>query len=671
MIPRMGRCVPFIATVTVHGIRFIAMAVCYTTATADVFYVKTAAAGGSDAADGKSWQNAKETIDSAIVAAATGDEIWVMKGTYPRTTAALNIGREVSIYGGFQGTETALNQRTNDATVTIISAAANDVGLVSISLTDNVTLDGFTLTGASMTTGGQASLLVFGSDNTTIDNVRFVNHKGFIRGAVSVTGSANAVFDDCVFLGNSGTIGAGMTIGGENVSISSCQFIGNNAIRDTGSTTAFGGALYIDGAASVNITDSIFAQNTSENLGGVLISTPGTFVSMERCYLVGNRADDEAGVGQFYGVAGSQIVNSVIVANQADTVSAVTVKQLGNLDLRHCLVGWNTTTAMGSTVGVEQQGTLVVNNSIFNNNYHKALAELSGVPIITVIASIFYENTGGDFYDLAAGTTFSGAAAVDAISPASMDNLATDPLFSYEPLGNWTSAPVYTPGSDSTSFTDVNGSFQPGEVRGKFVMVSEKTNYVAYVLAATSDRIIVRGDWSGMAINNAEYGLMTFRPRLNSSAIDGAVDYPGSPSTDILLENRSRNIPGVGSESTWFGDIGPFELNPASGSPPGVVINTNDSDGDGFSDAIEEFYLTDRLNPNSYPAIGDFDVADGKLTIVDAMKYMRLFSFGKELSFSYDTLLDANHDGMLTEDDAIIFYRWAIGDVSVLPYDGS
>ena len=103
-----------------------------------IWYVTPAGAGLKD---GTSWSNATDTLQHAIDSAMAGDQIWIAAGTY-YPTAEFNadgigasdnrertfyINKNIKIYGGFSGVETALNQRS-DANIVILSG---DIDMVA------------------------------------------------------------------------------------------------------------------------------------------------------------------------------------------------------------------------------------------------------------------------------------------------------------------------------------------------------------------------------------------------------------------------------------------------------------------------------------------------------------------------------------------------------------
>ncbi len=83
-------------------------------AIARVIYVRGSAAGAND---GSSWENAFVDLHDALGVATAGDEIWVASGFYfpDRGTGdpslRYDVPADVSLYGGFSGVETTLDER--------------------------------------------------------------------------------------------------------------------------------------------------------------------------------------------------------------------------------------------------------------------------------------------------------------------------------------------------------------------------------------------------------------------------------------------------------------------------------------------------------------------------------------------------------------------------------
>ena len=84
-------------------------------------FVKYDASGSNN---GTSWNDAYNSLQSALDVAVSGDEIWVARGTYypsQETDGTIDNSRKysfqmidgVAIYGSFAGTETTISQRTN------------------------------------------------------------------------------------------------------------------------------------------------------------------------------------------------------------------------------------------------------------------------------------------------------------------------------------------------------------------------------------------------------------------------------------------------------------------------------------------------------------------------------------------------------------------------------
>ncbi|MHC4619638.1 MAG: right-handed parallel beta-helix repeat-containing protein, partial [Planctomycetota bacterium] len=127
----------------------ILLAASVQTAQADRIYVDINATGNND---GTSWEDAYNDLHDALARAGSGDHIWVAAGTYMLGAPYLDtfeIPEGVSLYGGFAGTETSLEQRDWENNVTVLSGQNYSPWtyiVVTISGIMRATVDGFTIT---------------------------------------------------------------------------------------------------------------------------------------------------------------------------------------------------------------------------------------------------------------------------------------------------------------------------------------------------------------------------------------------------------------------------------------------------------------------------------------------------------------------------------------------
>ena len=128
-------------------------------------FVDASATGNND---GSSWANALVSLQDALAAASSGDEIWIAAGLYhPDQGNGLTPGDRslsfdlksgIQVHGGFAGTESSRTARDFETNVTVLSGdlASNDDGFVlrednsyhvvrAIGSDDNTLLEGVTI----------------------------------------------------------------------------------------------------------------------------------------------------------------------------------------------------------------------------------------------------------------------------------------------------------------------------------------------------------------------------------------------------------------------------------------------------------------------------------------------------------------------------------------------
>lgn len=228
-----------------------------------VRYVK---AGATGAKDGTSWSNAYPELVSAINAAQAGDEIWIAAGIYypnhdPATgvhtnNRLLHFGMKpnVSLFGGFAGTETLRSQRDSAANRTILSG---DIGVLGVATDNSCSI---------MATADSNNPALTG---VVIDGLIFAG--GY---ADDATAAGKGTFS-----GNGGAV----NIYNGGAEFRHCTFVGNYA--------TYGGAIQLNYAtgSGLRLINCTFASNGSQYAGGaIMLGFYAGLLSVQNCTLVNN-----------------------------------------------------------------------------------------------------------------------------------------------------------------------------------------------------------------------------------------------------------------------------------------------------------------------------------------------------------------------------------------------
>jgi len=223
---------------------------------AQVFVDADATAG---AGDGTSWANAYTNLNDALLAATAGSSVWIADGTYTTPdSASFFIDKELTVLGGFNGTETEATAADPAANETILSGdvMGNDVPGTydSLAFLDNnrvlfiqdtnevsaytVTLDGLTISNGGIAADqveGESLVLFSGGGirtfaRTNASRLKFTqNRANFGSALAAIFGSADgSTFDEITLEGN--------------FSSNSHQFYINSANEITVSNSEFNGA---------------------------------------------------------------------------------------------------------------------------------------------------------------------------------------------------------------------------------------------------------------------------------------------------------------------------------------------------------------------------------------------------------------------------------------------
>lgn len=238
------------------------------------------------------------------------DVVWVAKGVYAITGSVnMNGDREgAKIYGGFRGTETALEQRS------LKDSDGNGI-IEPWEFEYETRFQGNTDTELSyrMFTMNAAGAVV---DGVTICDNTNVNDHG-----VGAYLKSNAILSNCIVRNmksaadkNSAVNGTGVFVDGsgfiKNCLIENCE---NSNVHESGST--YGGGVNISGKTSV-ISNSVIRNNhvvSAKNAlgGGLFVNTGAT---VENCVVYNNSADYRGG-GLYVHTGGGQLINVTVVKN--------------------------------------------------------------------------------------------------------------------------------------------------------------------------------------------------------------------------------------------------------------------------------------------------------------------------------------------------------------------
>lgn len=230
-----------------------------------IIYVDTDATGSND---GTSWANAYTDLNSALTTnTTTNAQIWVAEGFYTRNanSQTFDIAHDEHIYGGFDGTETSLNQRDYKAHETVISGDTgwNDQGVASSSNTymsiDNaahvfqitsssdVIIDGLTIESAYSTSAAGGGVYVSSNDLNSLIIQNCVIQNNVSSNRAGVLFYSSEVGPEFEFYNN---------VVENNVNTGTSAY--TIEFRQTGST--------VNGVSAVaHIVNNLFNNNTSED----------------------------------------------------------------------------------------------------------------------------------------------------------------------------------------------------------------------------------------------------------------------------------------------------------------------------------------------------------------------------------------------------------------------
>jgi hypothetical protein len=400
-------------------------------AIADVRYVNAAvSSSGAGTSWGAAYKTLQEALDDAAVNSAV-TEIWVAAGTYrpslrnPTTSgdarhATFLMLDGVSLYGGFDGTETVRTEADPTVNLTYLSGDLADdddeaysctpsttscenrddnsyhVVTAPSSIVNPTTFSGFIVT-AGESRDRSSSLDAMGAgihvDTSYLwveDTFLFDNHAGENGGGFWASEGCDVRIYGSTVAYNSAFQGSGINVSGtsELLIINDCVVAYNRKHR----TTSDANGLYASRVESVVIDDSQFYKNSSQVLSDILIDYHASSIVFVLSNIIMNNCD--IGDNIMFGGNAVQLIDCVARFVECEFYDNFASNQSG------AAIG--TVSALGSGSGVE----LHIIDCLFERNsagatytsgpdsirYGGAISVLPGASVFEIIGSSFEAN---------------------------------------------------------------------------------------------------------------------------------------------------------------------------------------------------------------------------------------------------------------------------------------
>ncbi len=412
--------------------------------------------------DGLSWATAYREVFEALQEASSDPsitQVWIAAGTYLPGPGSGNRGDtfvlvpDVVLYGGFDGSETSLDQRDPIANVTTLSGdfdgndgpnftnIANNARHVvtATNFTQTAGLDGLTIRGGNADFNPNQLLggggMFIQSASVTLANCRFVANSAGID-QPTIGGFGGAIYNlggiltatACLFSGNRGDNGGAIGLRDLNGStltaqFTDCQFTANAAEHQTGGAVWTGVAPFDTVERTLTFTDCTFADNLAQ-YGGAIIEQNIKHVRLENCTFVNNQALVVGGA-MWHNQSGGPdqepivITRCQFIGNQsADQGGAIFITAADSL-ITNCLFQGNVCTeGVGGAVRSGPQfgtsfgaGDLELYNCVFAGN--SAVSVGSVAALRNPLARVVNCTVSGNFASQVTGGLFSDALSLE------------------------------------------------------------------------------------------------------------------------------------------------------------------------------------------------------------------------------------------------------------------
>jgi predicted outer membrane repeat protein len=308
--------------------------------------------------NGTSWATAFKTIQEGVDASVMYDSIWVKMGTY-NLSAEITVDKAVYIYGGFDGSETQLEQRDWEANVTTVNGNETVRGF---NINEAAGIDGFTITnGKTEESGG--GIFVNGRFMVFIANCVFESNSATGHGGgIFNDGHANVTMTNSHFFKNTaGDSGGGIyNNANASVTIEDGSFLQNTA-------GGSGGGIYNYENASVTIEDGSFLQNTAGGSGGGIFNNRDVKAFVTNSRFANNTA---GGIYNLYASSLTTITNSLFYDNRASYGGGIR-NVASSPTIRNCTFARNLATSSGGGIYNHRASPNITNSILWGNSINQ------------------------------------------------------------------------------------------------------------------------------------------------------------------------------------------------------------------------------------------------------------------------------------------------------------
>ena len=380
-------------------------------------------ASGSN--NGTNWTNAFNSLQVALAAATSGDDIWVAGGTYTpgsNRSDTFNLKAGVDLLGGFAGTESTPGQRSggnttiltgsigadgnSDNSYHVVTAAGNLGGLL---------FERFTISGGNADGGGDNSqgggFFINNASNFTATLLSITFNNAINGAGVSWDGGSGTLSNSTITLNTAAGAGGGLRINAASPTLTSVTVTANTALIG-------GGAAWSANSAGT-LNNSTISGNTANSSGGGLFLSGGdpTFSGTT----IQNNEALVAGGGIYIGGTDATI-SATISGNSAPNGGGIAVGEAALLTLNGGTISGNTATNGG---GVFAGSGTSVNFGLVNITSNTATGNGGGVFTDQITLSLSATNISSNFAGNGAGVYASGGTGHTLANATLSNNSAT------------------------------------------------------------------------------------------------------------------------------------------------------------------------------------------------------------------------------------------------------